>query len=185
MESLRSASANAQAYFSTLTQRERRIVGGGIVAVLGFIIFVTTFSLRARSDTLRTHIKDKTAQLEQVQELAGTFRDADNARQQVELSLRASNVRLATYVEDKGKSAGLSIPIINPKGDVTLDGDTIVESAVEVTLNDIALNRLTDFLAALEAGPGVVKVKYMRIEPRPSSETLSAWLTISTYRMKN
>ncbi|MBX7113339.1 MAG: type II secretion system protein M [Myxococcaceae bacterium] len=185
MESLRSAIANAQAYFSTLTQRERRMVGGAIVAVLGFIIFITTFSISARADTIRSHIKEKTAQLEQVQELAATFRDADSARQQVELSLRASNVRLATFVEDKGKAAGLSIPMINPKGDVTLDGDTIVESAVEVTLNDIALNRLTDFLAALEAGPGVVKVKYMRIEPRPTSETLSAWLTISTYRMKN
>jgi general secretion pathway protein M len=185
MESIKSAIASVQAYLSTLTQRERRLVVGGAVALVGFIVFVVTFSIGSRADAIRTRIKDKTAQLDQVQELAGTFRDADSARQQVELNLRASNIRLASYVEEKGKNAGLSIPSINPKGDVALDGDTIVESAVEVVLNDIPLNRLGEFLTAVEAGPGVVKVKYMRIEPRPASETLSAWITIATYRMKN
>lgn len=185
MESIRSAIASAQAYLATLSQRERRLVGGGAFAVMAFIIFIVTFSINSRAEAIRTHIKDKMAQLEQVQELAGTFRDADSARQQVELNLRASNVRLASYVEEKGKNAGLSIPSINPKGDITLEGDTIVESAVEVVLNDIPLNRLGEFLTAVEAGPGVVKVKYMRIEPRPASETLSAWITIATYRMKN
>jgi general secretion pathway protein M len=44
---------------------------------------------------------------------------------------------------------------------------------------------LVEFLQAIENGPGVVKVKYLRLEPRPQNETITAWLTIATYRLKN
>ena len=71
------------------------------------------------------------------------------------------------------------------KADVTLEGDKIVESAVELSLTDVKLNRLLDFLTAVESAPGgLVKVKYLRMEPRPAQETLSAWLTIATYHAK-
>jgi general secretion pathway protein M len=53
-----------------------------------------------------------------------------------------------------------------------------------VTLTDVKLNRLVDFLQAVEAGPGIVKVKYLRLEPRPAQETVTAWLTVATYKLK-
>lgn len=185
MNGIKAAVANLQAYLATLTQRERRLVFAGAAGVVAFIVFIITFSIGARADAIRARLKDKVEKLEQVQELAATFRDAEGARQMVEQSLRASNVRLTSYVEEKGQQAGVAIPSITPKGDVNLDGDTIVESSVEVTLTDVPLNRFGEFLTSVEAGPGVVKVKYMRIEPRPANENLSAWVTIATYRMKN
>jgi general secretion pathway protein M len=30
-----------------------------------------------------------------------------------------------------------------------------------------------------------VKVKYMRLEPRPSTESITAWLQVATYHLKN
>ena len=45
--------------------------------------------------------------------------------------------------------------------------------------------RLTDFLAGVEAGPGVVKVKYLRLEPRVKDETVTAYVTVATYHLKN
>ena len=65
-----------------------------------------------------------------------------------------------------------------------VEGSKIVESAVELTLTDVKLNRLVDFLTAVEAGPGIVKVKYLRLEPRPAQETVTAWLTVATYKLK-
>jgi general secretion pathway protein M len=60
----------------------------------------------------------------------------------------------------------------------------IIESSVELTFTDVDLRKLTDFLTTVESGPGVVKVKYLRIEPRSASDTLTAWTTVATYRMK-
>ena len=83
------------------------------------------------------------------------------------------------------KKKGVELPTINPKADVALEGTKIVESSVEVTLTDVKLNRLLEFLQAVEGGPGVVKVKYMRLEPRVSNESITAWLQIATYHLKN
>jgi general secretion pathway protein M len=55
---------------------------------------------------------------------------------------------------------------------------------VELTFTDVDLRKLYDFLTSVESGPGVVKVKSLRLEPRSASETLTAWTTVATYKMK-
>lgn len=176
--------APLQTWFASLSARERRLVAGCATAVLGFIVLLTVmgFANAARSTERRT--LDNLDRLTQVQALAASFRNAEAARQQVENSLRRSDVKLISYLEEKGTAAGLEIPTMNPKGDVPIGDGKIVESAVELTLTDVSLGKLIDFLNSVEAGPGVVKVKYLRIEPRPENETLTAWTTIATYRMK-
>src|SRR5216684_1486723 len=54
----------------------------------------------------------------------------------------------------------------------------------KLTLTDITVNRMVDFFSAVERGPGVVKVKLLRLEPRTSNQTLTVWATIATYRLK-
>ncbi len=178
--------ARLQTQFSTLSQRERRLVMvvGGVFAL--FIVFMVTFTFSSKADAIRSRINGKARQLDEVQTLAAGFRDTEAKRAAVESQLKASNIRLITYLEEKASKAGLELPSINPKADVTLEGDKIIESAVELSLTDVKLNRLIDFLTAVEAAPGgLVKVKYMRIEPRVANETLTAWLTIATYKAKN
>ncbi|MBS1152908.1 MAG: hypothetical protein H6Q89_4606 [Myxococcaceae bacterium] len=182
---LRQLLNNLQSSFATLSSRERRMVLIAGVAVAAFIVFLVTWSFSNSADAIRRRTQNKIASLEEVQELAATYRDAKGVQDAMEQKLAASNVRLISYLEEKGNKAGLSIPSINPKADVTLDGEKIVESAAEFTLTDVPLNRLVDFLAAVEAGPGVVKVKYLRIEPRLKEETLTAWVVVATYHLKN
>lgn len=176
---------NLQNSFATLSARERRLVMIGAAAFGLFVVFLVTWSFSSTANQIRKRTASKLVQLEQVQELAGTYRDAKGVQDAFEQQLSASNVRLISYLEEKGNKAGLSIPSINPKADVTLEGEKIVESAAEFTLTDISLTRLVDFLGAVEAGPGVVKVKYLRIEPRVKDETLTAWITVATYHLKN
>ena len=176
---------NLQNSFATLGARERKAVMFGGVAVAAFIVFLVTWNFSSSADAIRKRTQGKLARLEEVQELAATYRDAKGVQDAMEQRLASSNVRLISYLEEKGNKAGLSIPSINPKADVTLEGDKIIESAAEFTLSDVPLNRLVDFLAAVEAGPGVVKVKYLRIEPRLKDETLTAWVTVATYHVKN
>ncbi len=176
---------NLQNSFSTLSSRERRIVMIGGAALGFFIVFLVTWNFSSTADAIRKRTQNKLGRLEEVQELAATYRDAKGVQEALEQRLAASNIRLISYIEDKGTKAGLTIPSINPKTDVTLDGDKIVESAAEFTLTDVPLNRLVDFLGSVEAGPGVVKVKYLRIEPRLKDETLTAWVMVATYHLKN
>lgn len=173
-----------QTSFAALSSREKRMVGGAGLAVTVFVVFMVVFTFGNKADAIRRRTAEKIARLEEVQTLAAGYREAKGKQDALENQLRASNVRLASYLEEKAKPAGLELPSINPKADIPLEGSKIVESSVEVTLTDVKLNRLLDFLAAVEAGPGIVKVKYLRLEPRPAQETVTAWLTVATYKLK-
>jgi general secretion pathway protein M len=184
MDALKNLFSDAQAGFARLTARERRLVVFAAVAVAAFALFLVLFSFSSSAASHRRRTADKLAKLSEVQALAASFRDAEQARQAMERQLTSSNLRLISYLNEKGTSAGLDIPTINPKADVTLGDGRIVESAVELTLTDISLGKLVDFLLSVERGPGVVKVKYLRLEPRPANQTLTAWVTVATYRLK-
>ncbi len=173
-----------RARLAATTERERLLLLGAGVAVLAFVTFLIAFNFSSSADRIRRGTQHKLTLLTQVQEAAASYRDAKSAQEAVEQRLAGNNVRLISYLEEKASHAGLEIPSINPKADVTLDGDKIIESAAEFTLTDVALNRLTDFLQSVEASPGIIRVKYLRLEPRPSNDTVTAWVTVATYRLK-
>jgi general secretion pathway protein M len=177
--------ATLQTSLATLSARERRMVTFAAVAFAAFLVFIVTFTFGRKADAIRSRTATKLSRLEEVQTLAAGYGQAKAAQDAMERQLAASNVRLISYLEEKAQKTGLELPTINPKADVPLEGTRIVESAVEVTLTDVKLNRLIEFLTLVEAGPGIVKVRYMRLEPRVSSETVTAWLTIATYHLKN
>lgn len=184
MAELSQLTSTLQTSLATLSSRERRLVTIAGIGIAAFLVFLVVVVFTNKAEAIKKRTLAHAQKLEEVQALAAGYRDAKAASEALERQLQASNVRLISYVEEKGQKAGLEIPTINPKADVTLEGTKIVESAVEVTLTDVKLNRLLDFLGAVEAGPGIVKVKYMRLEPRLSNETVTAWLTIATYHLK-
>lgn len=184
MDQLRQLIAPVQTWFASLSVREKRLVLGAGGAVIAFILLITFMSFASAARSYQSRTEKKLQQLTEVNTLAASFNQAKSQREAVENNLRRSDVKLITYLEEKGSAIGLDIPTMNPKGDMPIGDGTIIESAVELTLTDIPLNKLVDFLNSVEAGPGVVKVKYLRVEPRPANETLTAWTTIATYRMK-
>ena len=177
-----------QTSFAALSSREKRMVGGAGLAITIFVVFMVVFTFNKKAEDIRRRTGDKLLKLDEVQTLANGYRDAKAKQDALEGQLRASNVRLVSYLEEKAKPAGIELPSINPKADVPLEGSKIIESAVEVTLTDVKLNRLVDFIQSVEAGPGIVKVKYLRLEPRPNAVpengTVTAWLQVATYKLK-
>jgi general secretion pathway protein M len=184
MSALTDLQAQLQSQLAALSAREKRMLGGAGGAMSIFIVFMVIFSFNNTANQIRDRTSKKITQLDEVQTLASGYREAKAKQDMLENQLRASNVRLVSYLEDKAKPAGIELPSINPKADIPLEGSKIVESSVEVTLTDVKVNRLIDFMTAVEAGPGIVRIKYLRLEPRPAQESVTAWLTIATYKMK-
>lgn len=171
--------------FATLSVRERRLVAIAGVAVTAFIVFIVMLSFSNKADAIRARTVTKLHKLDEVQQLAAGYREARATQDATERQLASSNVRLISYLEERATQRGLELPTINPRADVTIEGTKIVESGVELTLTDVKLNRLIDFMQAIEAGPGIVKLKYLRLEPRVQNESVTAWLTVATYHLKN
>lgn len=184
MEKIRGLLNDARAWFERLSARERQMVLGTGSAVLAFVLFIILFSFSNSADAYRKRTDQKMAKLREVQTLAASYREATQERQAMEQQLSGNNVRLMSYVEEKATQAGLTVPNMTPKNDVGIGDGQIVESSVELTFTDVDLRKLHDFLSAVERGPGVVKVKSLRLEPHDANETLTAWTTVATYKMK-
>jgi general secretion pathway protein M len=171
--------------FEQLSAREKRLVMAAGGALLVFILFITVLSFSNSANAHRRRTQEKLAKLAEVQELAASYSQATAARNAVEQQLTNLDVRLLSYIADKASAAGLDAPNMTPKGDMPLAGDEkIMESSLELYFTDVDLRKLTDFLRSVESGPGIVKVKYLLIEPRPATDTLSARATIATYKLK-
>jgi general secretion pathway protein M len=183
-QSISSLTSSLQSSFATLSVRERRMVGIGGAVAAAVVVFLVIFTFSSKADAIRSRTQRNALQLQEVLTLADGYREAKATQEAAERQLAQSNVRLISYLEERAKTAGVELGTYTPKADQTLDNPKIVESAVEITLTDVKLNRLTDFLQSIETGPGVVRVKYLRMSPRPQSETVTAWLTVATYHLK-
>jgi len=184
MDRLRLLWGDVQAWYLKLNPRERVLVTTAGVATVVVTTLVVLFLLATSADNTRHRTQSKLQRLAEAEQLAAGYAEAERARKRAEAALSASDVSLLTYVNDRGKQAGLDIPSLNPKGDIPVGDGRIIESSVELTLTDVTLPRLVDFLGSVEQGPGVVRVTFLRIEPRPKDGVLTAWTTVTAYRLK-
>jgi general secretion pathway protein M len=184
MEQLKAQLANLQGKYQALNAREKRLVLVASAALVAFVLFVVMLSFSSSAAGYRRRIESKGLKLKEAQALADSYQEADRSRRDLERELSQNQVQLISYLEEKGAAAGLDIPTLNPKGDIALADGQIIESSVELTLTDVPVQKFHAFLSNVERGPGVVKVKYLRLEPRPANQTLTAWATIATYRSK-
>lgn len=185
MERLRTFIESMGSWFGALSQRERRLVAVGLVAAAGFLVFATALGFSNKATVLQKRITEKNRKLVEMQSLATSYAQARAAQDAFAQRLNANTVKLLSWVEECGGKSGLDIPSMTSKPDQSLEGDKLVESAVELTLTDVKLNRLVDFLNAVESGPGVVKVKQLKFEPKLKEDTVTAWATIATWKLKN
>jgi general secretion pathway protein M len=184
MDRLRQRWAELQSWLSGLSRREKVLVGSATAAVVCFVLFVILLALASAADDTRRRTTSKLAQLATAQALSQSYAEAERARKADEAQLSSSGVSLITYLEEKGSQAGVDIPALTPKADAPVGDGRIVESTVELTLTDVPLSRLVAFLALVERGPGMVRVKSLRIEPRLKENVLTAWATVATYKLK-
>jgi len=177
MERLRLLWADLQAWFLRLNPRERVLVTGAGATTVVVITFLVLFLLSSSADATRRRTQSKLQRLAEAEQLASGYAEAERARKQAEAALTSSDVALPTFIDEKGQKAGLAGFSLNPKGDVPLGDGRIIESSVDFTLTDVSLPKL-------EQGPGVVRVTFLRIEPRPKDGVLTAWPIVTSYRLK-
>ena len=181
---LRALLSDLQTWFQRLTPRERRLVAIASSAFGAFVLFSVLISFSTSAAGYRRRTEEKLNKLKEVQTLAASYREAEQNRQTMERQLTTNKLSLMSYLEEKATGSGVSIPSMNQKPDASIADGKIVESSVDITLQDITVNRMVEFLSAVERGPGVVKVKNLRVEPRTKEQTLTVWATVATYRLK-
>jgi general secretion pathway protein M len=183
MESLRQLRANLEAFLSRLSPRERVMVSAAAAAVSLLVLFLVVTGV-SRSITAREkRIGSKTEMLSQIGKLTRGYRQAQAERQSLEARLKGPPVQLMSFVSQTGTQSGVEVNDLRPGTPTTSEG--LIEDSVEVNLARIDLPRLARLVEALERGPGVVKVRRIRLATRNDDPKLvDVTLQVSTWQLK-
>jgi type II secretory pathway component PulM len=171
---------NAEGYVQRASRRERLMLAGAASGLVLFLVFLISFGF---SQAIRRHelaIANKTKALKEIAQLAATYGERSRARQALEQRLKAK-VALFTFIDDISKKQHIEIGDMQDRGSST-GQDKITESTVELDLNKLTLDKLTEFMNALEHDPHLIKVKKIRLRGRiDDPNAVDVTMTIASY----
>jgi general secretion pathway protein M len=183
METLRRFRASIEAFTSRLSPRERVMVSAAVAAVAAFFLFLVITGVTRSISAREQRIQGKTDMLSQIGKLTRGYRQAQAERQSLDARLKGPPVQLMSFVSQTGAQSGVEVNDLRPGTPSTADG--LTEESVEVNLARIDLPRLARLVEALERGPGVVKVRKIRIATRNDDANLvDVTLQVSTWQQK-
>jgi general secretion pathway protein M len=120
----------------------------------------------------------------QVGKLADGYRRRLAERQAVEARLKGQPVQLMSLISQTGTQLGIEVNDLRPTG-APVETEGLMEESVEVNLARIDMARLARLLTTLEHGPGVVKVRRLRVTTRSDDPQLvDAAVVVATYQLK-
>ncbi len=185
MSRLEALRADLEAWLGKLAPRERVLVTVAALGVALFAVWLVALRIGDGIGARESRIEEKTKVLSQVGKLAEGYRKQQAEKQALEAKLKVPPVQLMSYVSQEGQRLGVEVTDLrrtNAPGE--LEG--LTEEAVEVNLVKIDLQRLARLLQALERGPGVVKVRRLRVTTRTDDPTLvDAAVVVSTYQLRS
>jgi general secretion pathway protein M len=184
MDRLRRLKADVEAWLAKLSPRERVLVSVAALGVALFAVWLVSFQISRGISAREARIEDKTRVLAQVGKLAEGYRRRQAERQGLEARLKGPPVQLLTFISQTGTTLGVEVTDVRPTASQgELAG--LREEAVEVNLARVDLGRLARLVQALERGPGVVKVRRLRITTRGDDPQLvDATVVVATYRLE-
>lgn len=180
MNRLQELLSEVEAYLQKVSPRDRVLLGVTTALVVLFVVGLSGYGFSQAVHRHEVTIEAKTKSLKEIIQLAATYGERVRARQQLDQRLKAK-VALFTFIDDVSKKKHIEIGGLQDRGSTT-GQDKITESTVELDLNKVTLDKLTEFLNAIEHDPHLIKVKKMRLRARiddPNSVDVS--MTVAAY----
>jgi general secretion pathway protein M len=184
MSALHKLRADLETWLGKLSPRERVMVTVALFGVALFSVWLISLQISHAMSAREARIEEKTKVLSQIGKLAEGYRRRQAERQAVEAKLKGPPVQLLSYITQTGATLGVEVTDLRPTT-TPAEPEGLREDSVEVSLAKIELTRLARLVQTLERGPGVVKVRRLRLTTRSDDPQLvDATVVISTYQLK-
>ena len=184
MDRIRKLKEGVEAWLGKLSPRERVLVTVAALGVALFAIWLVSLRISHGVSAREARIEEKTRVLSQVGKLAEGYRRQQADRHAVEARLKGPPIQLLSFISQTGATLGVEVTDLRP---ISSQGELagLREEAVEVNLARLELGRLARLVQTLERGPGVVKVRRLRVTTRGDDPQLvDATIVVSTYRLE-
>lgn len=170
--------------FERLSRREQVMVLFVIVVGFGFVLGMANYLVSKDLAKREKRIEAKLAQLHQIAGLRGDYQRRLAEQNRIAGEIRRNNgMRLLSYIEETAKRSSIEIGNAQDRAGAQLGGGVLKEEDAEISIRDVSIDRLYDFLKRLEEGNALVKVRQLKVRKRYADpKRLEATITVGTFK---
>lgn len=174
-------------FFQNLGRRERLFVIGAGAALLLVLLFMLVIDpMLAHSARLDRQITVAQRELQELRTLQREYRRQKGILDDINAQLkRQKSFSIFSRLEELAGQTGIRSNILYMKPAVSTPSDAYEEEAVEIKMEGVTLEQLTNYLYQVENSPQFMKIKRLYIKPRfDNRQILSAIFRVSTFTPK-
>ena len=173
-----------QDLLADMTPRDRMLLLGLTITLLVAIVAGSSYAMKKSLDTLEARVKERASDVQFVYVTAQEYADAQANLQVLEADLqKTSSVDLSAFLEQAAQKASIDSPdSVREKSSAT-EGN-LEEKQFTVTLNDISLQQLSEFLYEAEASGYPLKIRTTKVKTKTKKDEklLQVNMDISAFR---
>jgi hypothetical protein len=173
-----------QDVLADMTPRDRSLLLGLTVAVLVAVVGGSSYAMKSSLDALEARVNDRAKDVQLVYDTAQEYADAQANLEVLEADLqKTSAVDLSAFLEQAAQKASIDSPDSVREKSSTTEGN-LEEKQFSVTLNDISLQQLSEFLYEAEASGYPLKIRSTKVKTRTKKDEklLQVNMDISAFR---
>jgi type II secretory pathway component PulM len=173
-----------QDVLADMTPRDRSLLLGLTIMILVAIVGGSSYAMKKSLDTLESRVKERANDVQYVYTTAQEYADAQANLQVLEADLeKTSSVDLSAFLEQAAQKASIDSPDSVREKSTTTEGN-LEEKQFTVTLNDISLQQLSEFLYEAEASGYPLKIRNTKVKThtKKDEKLLQVNLEISAFR---
>ena len=173
-----------QDVLADMTPRDRSLLLGLTIVILVAIVAGSSYAMKKSLDTLEARVKERASDVQFVYTTAQEYADAQANLQVLEADLqKTSSVDLSAFLEQAAQKASIDSPDSVREKSSTTEGN-LEEKQFTVTLNDISLQQLSEFLYEAEASGYPLKIRTTKVKTKTKKDEklLQVNMDISAFR---
>ena len=155
-----------------------------VAAVIGLLLFLPMSMLSGKVASLKKDIATSQKGYGQVVDKIAEYQRVKAETEALESLYGREAGPLSTRIENAAKASNLTVDQVKPKAATETDFLTI--NSIEVTLKNVDLKSLTDFLASLENDQTApMRIRRIQIKPRVSNrQSLDVSFEVATFTVR-
>ena len=166
------------------SDREQRLLFITVATLVVFVLMGTYYLTESSLENKRKNLGLKRDQLSQVESLETKYDAAVQEEERAKRRLKSNKVSLFSTLQGAASRLGLDLRDLNERK-VPVKDTEIDHVSVEVNLKEVSIDKLNQFLEAIEGRKqnGLVKITKMKISTRhDNAEYLNVNMTVSTWK---
>ena len=174
-------------FFQNLALREKMfVIGAGAVLLLTLLFTLVINPMLAYSARLDQQITKTQRELQDLCTLQREYRRQKSILDDINAQLkRQKSFSIFSRLEELAGQTGTRGNILYMKPAVSTPSDAYEEESVEIKMEGVTLEQLTNYLYQVENSPQFMKIKRLYIKPRVDNrQLLSAIFRVSTFTPK-